>query len=322
MEDRDEIKELFSQKLKEHQVSVRPEIWNNIQSQLGNLGTGTTVASSVIGKSLLFKGVASVVAVTGLSIGGYFYFNSPSQVKTKIHQKEVISTPISSSKTKVPDKSVGVPKNTKQYANIESDFIEPDVEEDNSLATTDKSAKGSNSSYHLPKIVEGETLSATQSTITPLVNPKTETNTKSILLSSENQKDQKEENESSTVKDIQANSNKTEQVFVSTKSPTGSESNDIGQIQEWMATNVFTPNGDGVNDYFFLETKNLSEFSISILNKNNQVVYRSEDSNFHWDGRNIHTNEMVAEGTYFYIVVAKDKAGKSIQHYQVLQIAR
>jgi len=50
--------------------------------------------------------------------------------------------------------------------------------------------------------------------------------------------------------------------------------------------NVFTPNGDGVNDYFFVDAKSLRQFRISIYNRWGNLVYRHEQSEdrFDWQG--------------------------------------
>jgi gliding motility-associated-like protein len=79
--------------------------------------------------------------------------------------------------------------------------------------------------------------------------------------------------------------------------------------------NVFTPNGDGVNDFYFLKTTNLSEISASIYDRWGHLVYEllnSDKSNILWDGKNM-AGKDVAEGTYFYIIKAK---GKDAQPYE------
>jgi gliding motility-associated-like protein len=55
-----------------------------------------------------------------------------------------------------------------------------------------------------------------------------------------------------------------------------------------FAPNVFTPNGDGSNDYFRVFVGNfttVSSFEVVICNAWGQVVYTSRDPEFKWDGR-------------------------------------
>lgn len=64
--------------------------------------------------------------------------------------------------------------------------------------------------------------------------------------------------------------------------------------------NVFTPNNDGLNEYFtFKEAKGISDYSISIYNRWGNRVY-FEENTFNWDGT--YNGEPVTEGVYFYRV--------------------
>ena len=65
--------------------------------------------------------------------------------------------------------------------------------------------------------------------------------------------------------------------------------------------NVFTPNNDGVNDFFKLEglTK-CGEAEIIIYNRWGQEIFKSNDKDFKWDGKTTN-GEPVSEGVYFYL---------------------
>ena len=67
--------------------------------------------------------------------------------------------------------------------------------------------------------------------------------------------------------------------------------------------NVFTPNGDGKNDYF--EIKGIDnpcmEFNrLIIFNRWGKKVYEAVGSQFRWDGRN--NGNALADGIYFYVL--------------------
>ncbi len=76
--------------------------------------------------------------------------------------------------------------------------------------------------------------------------------------------------------------------------------------------NVFTPNGDGSNDLFFLKTQNLTDISASIFDRWGNLVYEvsSATGNIGWDGKNQGGKECPS-GTYFYIIKSTGKDGKA-----------
>lgn len=62
--------------------------------------------------------------------------------------------------------------------------------------------------------------------------------------------------------------------------------------------NVFTPNGDGINDILTFATINgINEYTISIINRWGNEVYHGEDE-FKWDGK--YQGEFVTDGVYYY----------------------
>ena len=64
--------------------------------------------------------------------------------------------------------------------------------------------------------------------------------------------------------------------------------------------NVFTPNGDGVNDGFNLKGGCIYSIDKQIFNRWGQLLFQSSQINEVWNGRTTAGDE-VPEGTYFYI---------------------
>jgi gliding motility-associated-like protein len=75
--------------------------------------------------------------------------------------------------------------------------------------------------------------------------------------------------------------------------------------------NVFTPNGDGSNDEFFLKVSSVTEINALIFDRWGNRVYEvtSNTGNIAWDGKSLDGKECPA-GTYFYIIKAKGKDAK------------
>lgn len=74
--------------------------------------------------------------------------------------------------------------------------------------------------------------------------------------------------------------------------------------------NVFTPNGDGANDFYFINSKGMIEMNLIIINRWGETVYKSNDIYGKWDGTS--KGNLCADGVYFYILNAKSKT----QDYQ------
>ncbi len=74
--------------------------------------------------------------------------------------------------------------------------------------------------------------------------------------------------------------------------------------------NVFTPNGDGNNDTFFLKVQNVTEIHALIFDRWGNQVYEttSNTGNITWDGKTASGKDMPA-GTYFYTLKATGKDG-------------
>jgi len=88
--------------------------------------------------------------------------------------------------------------------------------------------------------------------------------------------------------------------------------------------NVFTPNGDGLNDYFFprlLLTKGLITFNMQIYNRWGQEVFSSSSLDGRgWDGR--FNDVPQPEGVYVYIIDATFKDGQKEHHHGNVTLLR
>jgi gliding motility-associated-like protein len=67
--------------------------------------------------------------------------------------------------------------------------------------------------------------------------------------------------------------------------------------------NVFTPDGDGINDKFMVVYTSVADFKMTILNRWGRVVFKTKNPSDYWDGRI--AGRKAAEGVYFYYIEAK-----------------
>lgn len=75
--------------------------------------------------------------------------------------------------------------------------------------------------------------------------------------------------------------------------------------------NVFTPNGDNNNDYFFIDATNIASQSITIVNRWNNVMFSKTSPQPFWDGKTPE-GTMAEDGVYFVSYTLKAENGETI----------
>ena len=93
---------------------------------------------------------------------------------------------------------------------------------------------------------------------------------------------------------------------------------DVVICESWIkAPEAFTPNSDGVNDFFTVFAKNIAEYQIRIFNRWGEVVYESTDESElnvltrGWDGT--YKGKLQSLNTFVYQIIAKDVNGLKIE---------
>ncbi|MCK4750309.1 MAG: gliding motility-associated C-terminal domain-containing protein [Bacteroidales bacterium] len=72
--------------------------------------------------------------------------------------------------------------------------------------------------------------------------------------------------------------------------------------------NVFTPNGDGINDLFVFKHQSLQSCKITIVDRSGKIVYRRKIEDIYswdgWDGNMHESGRRAPEGQYYFVVEA------------------
>ncbi len=76
----------------------------------------------------------------------------------------------------------------------------------------------------------------------------------------------------------------------------------IDVTPEIIIPNVFTPNGDGVNDFLYFTIGGATCFHCNIYNRWGDLVCQLNDVNAGWDGRIRQTGQPASDGVYYYII--------------------
>lgn len=84
---------------------------------------------------------------------------------------------------------------------------------------------------------------------------------------------------------------------------------EVEKLERFKVPSAFTPNGDGINDYFNLVASEGTPKVITfrIFNRWGQLVYDNDDAGRGWDGA--FNGEPQASDTYFYYVQVKRQVG-------------
>lgn len=82
----------------------------------------------------------------------------------------------------------------------------------------------------------------------------------------------------------------------------------IIHVQGVDVPNVFTPNGDGTNDFFVVDNHGMQTLNMLIFNRWGSKVYEWNTTQTAWDGTGL-DGENVADGVYYYILTAVGEDG-------------
>lgn len=288
MKDKDYIKELFSEKLSGHEVPVRSDLWAGIQSQIGN--TAATAAAKGISVAAKWAiGIASSVIVTGTVV--WLAAEKSPSVKTEMPASGNVAVQQEIQPERQTGDSDGV---------IKESIASPEAK---TIASDNTRVKSTRDITEERKPEERVPL---------IVGPAAASND-----------DQRSNVGSAVSKEPQKraeNDKRDDQKKASGEHQSAAPKEITGKIGEYP--NIFTPNNDGVNDFFHLQTSRLKEFSLTILDEKNNIVYTSTDPHFKWDGLDQRTSEAVPAGNYGYIVMAVDDQGNAIRIFKNLQISK
>ena len=318
MSDKDPIKDLFRDKLQSHEVMPSESVWSGVSDALGH----SAAYSASVGSASFLKVAAIAVGVSAVGVVGFMMMNSDETEPLKSIEKTVLQE-------KDIDESVS------------SETIDSDVEESKSPEITLSDSESLSSE----KVISNESIRDTQPELITIneslpVSTPSESQAYPVVVEENDIHNMNEANPvtpevSATVPAVTINEDQGNQDQVSSETietleleetyeeivSDQDESPDILIEESIVLPNIFTPNGDRVNDLFEIEIGDKLEFQIVVLNRQNQLVFKSGDPHFQWDGTMLN-GEPAPEGVYLYYFSAKDRFGNDITESSVLTIKR
>ncbi|OQA01667.1 MAG: PKD domain protein [Bacteroidetes bacterium ADurb.Bin408] len=96
----------------------------------------------------------------------------------------------------------------------------------------------------------------------------------------------------------------------------------FSNVFDLMAPNAFSPDGDGLNDFFMPKALELYDipFELFIYDRSGTMVFTSKSKSNPWDGRIGVSGNIPESGTYVWIVIIKDKSGSNIKYSGTVSI--
>ena len=95
----------------------------------------------------------------------------------------------------------------------------------------------------------------------------------------------------------------------------------VEELASLFVPNVFTPNGDGLNDTFSFIEVGISSINVTILNRWGNEVYTWNKTKSGWDGRSKDGTDL-PEGVYLYIIKAQGIDDKPYNYQGTVQLIR
>ncbi|MCF6366211.1 MAG: gliding motility-associated C-terminal domain-containing protein [Bacteroidales bacterium] len=86
--------------------------------------------------------------------------------------------------------------------------------------------------------------------------------------------------------------------------------------------NAFTPDGNGINDVFYIRGEGITDFELYIFNRAGQLVYYSENFYEGWNGKKQGSNEEMPEGAYMFKIKGVDTNDTPIDDSGVINLIR
>ncbi len=82
---------------------------------------------------------------------------------------------------------------------------------------------------------------------------------------------------------------------------THTHSQEVEVEDSFRVPNVFTPDGDGINDMFIVKSNGVTPLSITVFDRSGSVVFKKTATVISWDGRTP-SGRLVQPGVYYYII--------------------
>lgn len=288
MKETDNIQDLFLKAFENHTAPVRPEVWQGLQAKMAAssvAGTAAVKGLSSLTKWLIGAGITGSIGVATTLIMMNTQVEQPKERKSAsvVQEQPVSNTTIGGNDQAVNTNQVET-NTVKDLPKVAS----PVIEEPKGITPEDHITPFESTSQESK--VSVNTVVTTVSNTNQGVKQTTTTATTNV---------NKPDNTQTTVTATTVANLKPEVVETQVENKTTITKN---------PPNIFTPNGDGDNDFYSFKSENISDFHVFVMNDQNKIVFETDSPDFEWDGT--WNGSSCEDGKYICVVTGKDTLGK------------
>ncbi|HKR05630.1 MAG TPA: gliding motility-associated C-terminal domain-containing protein [Bacteroidia bacterium] len=319
MEYREDLEQLVKNTFDNFEADVNPDAWINIQNGLnvppaanpdsiaGNVSTGAKLTA--VSSKFIIMAVTAIIGVTTAVV----YFSSDNTLDNTIAD----ANPANESKTVQSYLPVSVSSDAenKNFSEAESakkeEHTVPSFSSDEIVKNEEPQPSKDNSAYYssanedVVASMDKKNAENIQEEKNQGADEKLQNN---LPPSTPPVSDEIKSGENSSAEDESSNQNNDEDV--STAAPLLKEEKNI-EAYLGSIVNAITPNGDGKNDAFVIEGKNLKSLKVSIIDRSGKIIHQWNNLHGFWDGK-LQNGEPAKAGTYIYDIFAQTNSGSPI----------
>lgn len=311
MIEKDNIQELFSKAFENQTSAVRPELWAGVQAKMAAAGVASTATVATKGLSALTKWIIGSAAVGTVGVvttvialnSGEESTNKKMDAPKEISQNMTVASP---EENKMEQGTVSAHTIYTQPQVSSNEPFEDLPQETNPYSKEFKESPASVEKENHPSETLKQEKGKSEEKVAPADNSKKESVEKTdSKKASVDKKDDTKETPTKNPEDTK------EPVFVKLEA----------KVTKFPS--IFTPNGDGSNDVYFVKAENINDFQLLIIDQNNREMFRSNTPGEHegWNGRDKAGDE-APSGSYAAIVTGKDQNGKNFRDIQLFELRR
>ena len=86
--------------------------------------------------------------------------------------------------------------------------------------------------------------------------------------------------------------------------------------------NAFSPNGDGVNDYFYGKGVGIKKYELYVFDRWGNLIFFADELDKYWDGKANHGSDMAQQDVYVWKVKLTDVFDKKHNYIGTVTIVK